>query len=357
METQRYSRQMRLPEIGLEGQDRLLKASVLCVGAGGLGSPALLYLAAAGVGRIGIVDFDCVDETNLQRQVLFSTDMIGQPKAQEAVRRIRQLNPDIQAENYNAELDVESATRLFPAYDIILDGTDNFETKFLINDAAVKFGKPWIYGAIQGFDGQVSVFNDRGGPCYRCFQPENPRATVMNCAEAGVIGAIAGIIGVTQALQAIQLITRHPSFDPLVGKLWTLDARTMQTRKLSLRKEAHCSICSHDPGGVILEYTRLDCATVTEFSASQLRKNNNYNLIDVREDIEWQQGHIEGATLWPLSKLLMSDMPHISKNAEIVVYCQTGARSTRAAQILRSHGFSRVANLTGGYIAWSKECK
>lgn len=352
MEKQRYIRQIGLPEIGQEGQDRLLNASVLCVGAGGLGSPALLYLAAAGVGRIGIIDFDRVDETNLQRQVLFSMDMIGQPKAQEAARRIKQLNPDIQVEYYDAELDVEVASRLFPVYDVILDGTDNFETKFLINDAAVKFRKPWIYGAIQGFDGQVSVFNDQGGPCYRCFQPEKPRAAVMNCAEAGVIGAIAGIIGVTQALQAIQLITRHKSFDPLVGKLWTLDARTMQTRKLSLRKEAHCPACSQDPDRIVLEYVPFVCNAVMEISASQLKANNSCSLIDVREDEEWLRGHIEGATLWPLSKLLAGDIPHISKNAEIVLYCQKGVRSLQAAHVLQKNGFSRVASLAGGYIGW-----
>lgn len=352
MNTQRYSRQMRLPEIGPEGQDKLLKASVLCVGAGGLGSPALLYLAAAGVGRIGIIDFDRVDETNLQRQVLFSTDMLGRPKAQEAAQRVMQLNPDIQVECYDAELEAELAARLFPAYDVILDGTDNFETKFLINDAAIKFGKPWIYGAIQGFDGQVSVFNDRGGPCYRCFQPEKPRAAVMNCAEAGVIGAIAGIIGVTQALQAIQLITRHENFDPLVGKLWTLDARTMQAKKLSLRKEAHCSTCNQTPERIVLEYAPFVCAAVTEISASQLKENSNCSLIDVREDREWLQGHIEGATLWPLSKLLAGDIPHISKNAEIVLYCQKGARSLQAARVLQKNGFSRVASLAGGYAGW-----
>lgn len=352
MKTRRYIRQMNLPEIGPEGQGMLLNASVLCVGAGGLGSPALLYLAAAGVGRIGVIDFDRVDETNLQRQVLFSTDMVGQPKAREAAQRVKQLNPDIQMEYYDAELDIESASRLFPLYDVILDGTDNFETKFLINDAAVKFGKPWIYGAIQGFDGQVSVFNDRGGPCYRCFQPEKPRAAVMNCAEAGVIGAIAGIIGVTQALQAIQIITRHKNFDPLVGKLWTLDARTMQTKKLSLKQDAHCSVCSQDPERIVLKYAPFVCGTITEISASQLKKNSGCSLIDVREDEEWLRGHIDGATLWPLSKLLAGDIPDISRNAEIVLYCQKGARSLQAAHVLQKNGFSRVANLVGGYVGW-----
>lgn len=352
MKMHRYIRQMQLPEIGPEGQDRLLNASVLCVGAGGLGSPALLYLAAAGVGRIGIIDFDRVDETNLQRQVLFSTDMVGQSKAKEAAQRVRQLNPDIEVEYYEAELDVESASRLFPRYDVILDGTDNFETKFLINDAAVKLAKPWIYGAIQGFDGQASVFNDQGGPCYRCFQPERPRAAVKNCAEAGVVGAVAGIVGVTQALQAIQLITRHKSFEPLVGKLWTLDARTMRTRKFSLKKNIDCPTCSRDPEHIVLQYYRYGCGFTKEISAFQLREKDGYSLVDVREDMEWQEGHIDGATLWPLSRLLAGDIPQISKNTEIVLYCQKGGRSLHAARILQEEGFSCVASLAGGYVSW-----
>lgn len=351
---QRYSRQMQLPEIGAEGQDRLLQASVLCVGAGGLGSPALLYLAAAGVGRIGIIDFDRIDESNLQRQVLFSADMVGQSKAKEAARRISQLNPDIRVEYHEAELDADAASRLFPAYDIILDGTDNFEAKFLINDAAIKFAKPWIYGAVQGFDGQVGVFNDRGGPCYRCFQPEKPRAAVMNCAQAGVIGAIAGIIGVTQALQAVQLITRHENFDPLAGKLWILDARSMQTKKLSLRKKVDCPACGCDPDRIVLTYAPPACAAIAEITASRLRENNGCSLIDVREDDEWLRGYIEGAVLWPLSKLLAGDIPHISKDAEIVLYCQRGARSLQAARILQNNGFSRVASLAGGYAGWGR---
>lgn len=353
MKTQRYDRQMRLPEIGPEGQGRLLNASVLCVGAGGLGSPALLYLAAAGVGRIGIIDFDRVDETNLQRQVLFSADMVGQPKAREAAQRIRQLNPDIQVEYYDAELDAGSAAHLFPLYDVILDGTDNFETKFLINDAAVKFGKPWIYGAIQGFDGQVSVFNDRGGPCYRCFQPEKPRAAVLNCAEAGVIGALAGVVGATQALQVIQLIVRHRNFAPLGGKLWMLDARSMQTRNLSLRKNVDCPVCSRDPSCIALEYAPAACGTIGEISASRLKEEGGgCSLIDVREEAEWRQGHIEGAVLWPLSKLMAGDLPHVPKGAKIVLYCQKGARSLQAAHVLRKNGYGQIESLAGGYVAW-----
>ena len=239
----RYDRQIRLPEIRQEGQDKLLKVSVLCVGAGGLGSPALLYLAAAGVGQIGIVDFDRVDESNLQRQILFDTEAVGKPKVLEAARRLKALNPTIHIESYDEELNTRNAARLFPQYDVIIDGTDNFETKFLINDAAVKFGKPWVYGAIQGFDGQASVFNYKGGPCYRCLYPEKPKGRIMNCAEGGVIGAVAGLIGVTQALQAIQIISGHENFEPLSGRLMTLDTRTMHTRILALKKNPECAAC------------------------------------------------------------------------------------------------------------------
>ncbi len=348
----RYSRQVSLPEIGQDGQERLRKASVLCVGAGGLGSPALLYLAAAGVGHIGIVDFDCVDESNLQRQILFSTAMLGRPKAKEAAAKLKALNPSIRIESYDEELNAESAARLFPAYDIILDGTDNFETKFLINDAAVKFSKPWIYGSIQGFDGQASVFNHNGGPCYRCLQPEKPRGRVMNCAEAGVIGAVAGIVGVTQALQAIQMIAGHDSFEPLTGKLWLVDTRTMQAKILNLPKRPRCPACCQPPEHVVLRYASPVCDFVPEVSAPQLRKKSGYVLMDVREADEWERGHIPGAVLWPLSKLMAEDMPGHDRDCEIIVHCQKGMRSLEAARLMREHGFTDVASLSGGYDAW-----
>jgi adenylyltransferase/sulfurtransferase len=353
--TTRYSRQICLPEIGQEGQERLLKASVLCVGAGGLGSPALLYLAAAGVGRIGIIDFDCVDESNLQRQILFSMKMVGQSKAREAAEKLKELNPSIHIECHEEELNTDSAAQLFPNYDIILDGTDNFETKFLINDAAVKFGKPWVYGSIQGFDGQASVFNYKGGPCYRCLQPDKPKSRIMNCAEAGVIGAVAGIIGVTQALQVIQLISGHDNFEPLTGKLWLLDTRTMHTKTLALKKNRHCSTCCQNPEHVILRYASPVCDFVPEISALQLRKKSGYVLIDVRETEEWEQGHIHGAILWPLSRLRAGDMPAEKKDCEIIVHCQKGMRSLEAARLMRDHGFIDVTSLSGGYESWQTD--
>ena len=230
----RYKRHLVLPEIGNEGQEKISRASVLCIGAGGLGCPALLYLAAAGVGRIGIVDFDKVDETNLQRQVLFTTDDLNRNKAEVAKERLSKLNPDIEINAVPEELDNKNAEGLFSGYDIIIDGSDNFETKFLINDVAVKTGKPFIYGSILGFDGQVSVFNYNDGPCYRCLFPQAPEGHIPNCAEAGVIGAVAGIIGTTQVMEAIKITVGHESFEPLSGKLWTIDLHTMENRLLQL---------------------------------------------------------------------------------------------------------------------------
>jgi molybdopterin/thiamine biosynthesis adenylyltransferase/rhodanese-related sulfurtransferase len=351
----RYDRQIRLPEIGREGQEKLLKASVLCVGAGGLGSPALLYLAAAGVGRIGIIDFDRVDESNLQRQVLFDTEAVGKPKALEAARRLKALNPGIQIESYDAELNAENAARLFPQYDVIIDGTDNFETKFLINDAAVKFGKPWIYGAIQGFDGQASVFNFKGGPCYRCLYSEKPKGRIMNCAEGGVIGAVAGLIGVTQALQAIQIISGHESFEPLSGKLLTLDTRTMHTRTLTIQKNPDCAACGKNRDEIALSYSSPVCRFVPEISVMQMKGMAGYILIDVREQEEWEQGHIDGARLWPLSKIMQGVFPDLPHGAEIILHCQKGMRSLQAAQILKDKGFMDVTSLSGGYEAWLEE--
>ena len=351
----RYDRQISLPEIGLEGQKKLLKASVLCVGAGGLGSPALLYLAAAGVGRIGIIDFDRVDESNLQRQVLFDTEAVGRPKAERAAQRLNALNPTIHIEAHDEQLNAENAARLFPGYDVIIDGTDNFETKFLINDAAVKFGKPWIYGAIQGFDGQASVFNYQGGPCYRCLYPEKPKGRIMNCAEGGVIGAVAGLIGVTQALQAIQIIAGHESFEPLSGRLMTLDTRTMHTRILALKKNPDCSACSKNQDEIALSYSSPVCGFVPEISVVQMKERAGYILIDVREQEEWDQGHIDGARLWPLSKIMQGIFPALPQAAEIILHCQKGMRSLQAAQILKDNGFMDVASLSGGFEAWLNE--
>jgi molybdopterin/thiamine biosynthesis adenylyltransferase/rhodanese-related sulfurtransferase len=351
----RYDRQVRLPEIGKLGQDKLKNASILCVGAGGLGSPALLYLAAAGVGRIGVIDFDRVDASNLQRQVLFDTGSVGQPKALQAALRLQAFNPTIDVQAYDEALNVESATRLFPQYDLILDGSDNFDTKFLINDAAVKFGKPWIYGAIQGFDGQVSVFNYQGGPCYRCLYPDKPKGRIMNCAEAGVIGAVAGMIGMTQALQAIQVIVGHDSFEILSGQIWMIDMRSMQTRMLGLKKSHDCPVCSINPQDIQLTYQTSACAIIPEIEVIDLSLETQALLFDVREAEEWDRGHIPQAKLWPLSKIMQGAVPDVPRDASIILHCQKGVRSLQAGTLLQQAGFSNVRSLAGGYEAWAEK--
>lgn len=352
----RYSRQTVLPEIGPEGQRKLGEASILCVGAGGLGSPALLYLAAAGVGRIGIVDFDQVDESNLQRQVLFAAAQVGQSKAKAAGARIAALNPLIQIEAYEGELDAQNAEPLFKDFDLILDGTDNFAAKFLINDAAVKTGKPWVYAAIQGFAAQVSVFNHAGGPCYRCLYPQEPAERIPNCAEAGVIGAVAGIAGVTQALQAIQIITGHESFQPLGGRLWTLDARTMETTLTALPRDLACPCCSLPREAIVLSYTPQSCGIdeVREVGVAEAMALSDAVFLDVREEYEWAGGAIEGAQFWALSQMMEGDMPDLPQGRTVVLYCQKGIRSLQAAYILKAKGAHNLVNLAGGYDAWRR---
>lgn len=348
----RYARQIALDEIGSLGQAALMQAKVLCVGAGGLGCPALLYLAAAGVGHLTIIDPDTVDETNLQRQVLFTQEDCGQLKALAAKRRLQMLNPEVTFEAKAEALTDKNAETLFQAHDIIIDGADNFSTKYLINDAAVKTGKPVIYGAIQGFDGQVSVWDAAHGPCYRCLYPTPPKATIRNCAEAGVIGAVAGVVGVTQAMQAIALIVRNSTFEPLIGKLWTIDTRTMQTQIFSVPKNSGCPTCSIARQQIKLTYEAPQCHTglVQEIGAANLP--SSALLIDVREIDEWNNGHIAHASHWPLSKLRDGSLPDLPKNQEIVLYCQRGIRSLTAAQLLLSAGYMDVKSLKGGFDAW-----
>lgn len=348
----RYARQIILPEIGSEGQRKLSGAAVLCVGAGGLGCPALLYLAAAGIGRIGIIDFDTVDETNLQRQILFTVAQIGQNKAEAAKARLQELNLQITIESYPAALTDKNAEELFHHYDIIIDGTDNFAAKFLINDAAVKCNKTYIYGSILGFDGQLSVFNAPNGPCYRCLFPETPTGYVPNCAEAGVIGAMAGFLGTAQAMEVIKLIVGHENFHPLVGKLWTLDARTMESRILSLPKNPACPVCTKGKNEIMLKYTSPVCGTISEVTPRQARENKAALVLDVREKEEWDAGHIDHAQLVPLSALAQGHIPDIPRDSEIIIYCQKGKRGLQAAHILQAYGYIDVCNMAGGYEAW-----
>ena len=350
----RYDRQRVLPEIGAEGQQKISEASVLCVGAGGLGCPALLYLAAAGVGRIGIIDFDAVDETNLQRQVLFTSDQTGQNKAKAAKERLNALNPEVDIEAYAEELTDQNAEALFEKYDIIIDGTDNFSAKFLINDVAVKTEKPFVYGSILGFDGQVATFNYNGGPCYRCLFPEAPKGHIPNCAEAGVIGAVAGIIGTTQAMEAIKIIVGHESFEPLSGKLWTIDMHSMENRHLRLSKDPNCGVCSKEKDEIVLEYSSPVCGFIPEITAQQARANQTALFIDVREAEEWDGGHIEGAQHLALSDLMQGRRPDLTPEREIILYCKGGVRSMQAAQLLKSQGYLNISNMGGGYDAWIK---
>jgi len=355
MSTQnRYDRQRILSEIGTAGQTKISEASVLCIGAGGLGCPALLYLAAAGVGRIGIVDFDVVEETNLQRQVLFDTSQIGQNKAQAAKARLNALNSEIDIQVYAEELSDKNALTLFEKYDIIIDGTDNFPAKFLINDAAVKASKTFIYGSILGFDGQLAVFNHQGGPCYRCLFPEAPKTHIPNCAQAGVIGAVAGMIGTTQAMETIKIIVDHESFKPLAGKFWTIDMRSMENKLLALPKNPDCPTCSKAKEDIILQYSSSVCGVIAEVTPQQAKDKQTALLIDVREIDEWDAGHIEGARHIALSALMRGDIPKLPKDCEIILYCQKGMRSLQAAHILKAHGCPNIMNMTGGYEAWLK---
>ncbi len=351
----RYKRQIVLPEIGEEGQDKISGASILVVGSGGLGCPALLYLAAAGVGHIGIIDFDKVDESNLQRQILFNLNDVGTNKAKAAAKHLSALNPDIKITAIEEELSDKNVESLFDIFDIIIDGTDNFAAKFLINDAAVKLGKPFIYGSILGFDGQVAVFNaGTGAPCYRCLFPAPPSGHIPNCAEAGVIGAVAGIIGTTQAMEAIKLIVNHASFEPLIGKLWTIDMRSMENRVLSLGKDDNCPVCNKESHDIMLEYTQQSCSIVPDITPEESKVNSTALLIDVREQEEWDLGYIKGAELIALSWLIDGNIPNIDKDRELIIYCRSGKRSKIAGRMLIMAGFSDVKNMSDGYEKWLK---
>lgn len=353
MNHRRYSRQTNLPEIGLKGQKALAKASVLCVGAGGLGSPALLYLAAAGVGHIGIAEFDSVDETNLQRQILFNMDQIGQPKAWAAKSVLNRLNADISIKVHEQGLNAENAEEICSAYDVIIDGSDNFSTKYLINDVTVKLKKPFIYGAIQRFDGQASVFDSTRGPCYRCLHPDSPQAKIQNCAESGVIGTVAGLVGTTQAMQAIQIIVNDPSFEPLIGRLWMIDTKTMESRILKIPKNPDCTVCSQKSHNIKLSYQPPACAlSIRSIWAKDYAPQDNVCLIDVRERHEWNAGFIEGAEHFALSRLMNGERPIIEDNKSITLYCQHGVRSLQAAQILLSIGHKSVSHIQDGYAGW-----
>jgi molybdopterin/thiamine biosynthesis adenylyltransferase/rhodanese-related sulfurtransferase/molybdopterin converting factor small subunit len=367
-EIKRYSRHLIMPEIGVDGQRRLKAGKVLCIGAGGLGSPAAMYLAAAGVGTLGLVDFDVVDYSNLQRQIIHGTPDVGRPKLESARDRIRAINPHVEVKTYEVALSSENALGLFEPYDVILDGTDNFPTRYLVNDACVLLGKPNAYGSIFRFEGQASVFGAKEGPCYRCLYPEPPPpGLVPSCAEGGVLGVLPGIIGVIQATEAIKLLTGIG--EPLIGRFLIYDALRMRFRELKLRKDPDCPVCgTHPTVTKLIDYEQFcgipkpaaepaavhaeNPLDITPLALkARLDRGDKLWIVDVREPNEYQINRIEGSVLIPLGELPRR-YNELDPEEELVMLCKVGGRSARAADFLRSVGYSRVLNLTGGILAW-----
>jgi sulfur-carrier protein adenylyltransferase/sulfurtransferase len=365
----RYSRHLILPEVGMEGQQRLKAARVLCVGTGGLGSPLAFYLAAAGIGTLGLVDFDVVDASNLQRQIIHSTKDIGRKKLDSAEEKLVALNPALNVVKHDTMLTSANALDILKDYDIVADGTDNFPTRYLVNDACVLLGKPNVYGSIFRFEGQASVFATEEGPCYRCLYPEPPPpGLVPSCAEGGVLGILPGLVGVIQATEAIKLILGKG--DSLIGRLLLVDALNMRFRELKLRKNPECPVCGTNPTvTALIDYNHF-CGIVPETPQEKNLKNGipqisvkelkarrdrgeDLFLLDVREPYEYQIAQI-GGTLIP-----QNDVPNrlaeIPRDREIVVQCRSGARSQRIAEFLKQSGYTQVANLAGGILAWSDE--
>lgn len=368
----RYSRHLILPEVGLEGQKRLKAASVLCIGTGGLGSPLTMYLAAAGVGRIGLVDFDVVDVTNLQRQIAHGTKDVGRLKIESAKDTLSDINPEIIIETHNIMLSSANALELFAGYDLIIDGTDNFPTRYLVNDACVLLGKPNVYGSIFRFEGQATVFWAENGPCYRCLYPEPPPpGLVPSCAEGGVLGILPGIVGCIQANEAVKLILGVG--EALIGRLLLFDALGMKFRELKLRKDPDCPICGANR--TITELIDYDefCGVgrgndmtsemetsepMREITAKELKAKRDadekFVLVDVREPYEWDIARIPGAKLIPLG-VIGDRSGELDPDAEIVLQCKGGVRSAKALEILRGKGFKNLINLKGGILAWSED--
>jgi sulfur-carrier protein adenylyltransferase/sulfurtransferase len=366
-EVLRYSRHLIMPEVGMEGQLKLKQAKVLCIGTGGLGAPLGLYLAAAGVGRIGLVDFDAVDFTNLQRQVLFGTSDVGQPKISAAADRLRNLNPEIQIDTFETHLTSENALDILKDYDIIVDGTDNFPTRYLVNDACVLLGKPNVYGSIFRFEGQVTIFGYPDGPCYRCLYPEPPPpGLVPSCAEGGVLGVLPGIVGTIQACETLKLIIGKGQ--PLIGRLQLFDALGMKFRELKLRKSPECPVCGeHRTITKLIDYaefcgirgeeapstvTNIPEITPRELKA-RLDRGDDLFILDVREPHEYQICHLNGHLI-PLGELSRR-VHELDSSREIVAHCRSGKRSADAVDFLRKAGFRKIWNLKGGILAWSDE--
>jgi adenylyltransferase/sulfurtransferase len=366
-EIQRYSRHLIMPEVGMEGQLKLKRARVLTIGTGGLGAPLGLYLAAAGVGHLGLVDFDVVDSSNLQRQVTFTTADVGKSKSDAAKARLSALNPAIEIVSYDTRLTSENALELFRDYDIIVDGTDNFPTRFLVNDACVLLGKPNVYGSIFRFEGQATVFGYPGGPCYRCLYPEPPPpGLVPSCAEGGVLGVLPGIVGSIQAMETIKLILG--TGEPLVGRLLLFDALAMRFRELKLKKNPDCSLCGkHRTITKLIDYEEF-CGIrgeeapamtdgIQEITATELKSRQDRGeklfILDVREPHEYQICNLNGKLI-PLGELPRR-VSELDSSVEMVVHCRSGKRSADAIHFLQTAGFKKLLNLKGGVLAWADE--
>ncbi|MBC8121647.1 MAG: molybdopterin-synthase adenylyltransferase MoeB [Gemmatimonadaceae bacterium] len=373
-ELERYSRHLILPEVGLEGQKKLKAASVLCIGTGGLGAPLTMYLAAAGVGRIGLVDFDVVDVSNLQRQVIHGTSWIGKPKLDSAANRLAEINPNVQLDLHPVRLSSENALDILRDYDIVIDGTDNFPTRYLVNDACVLLGKPNVYGSIFRFEGQASVFHYQDGPCYRCLYPEPPPpGLVPSCAEGGVLGILPGIIGVIQATEAVKIILGEGT--TLKNRLMLYDALNMKFRELKLRKNPECPVCGDHPTVTeLIDYEEF-CgipqakaaeeaaqSMIPEITATQLKRlldqSSDVVVIDVRNPDEYAIARIPGTTLVPLPEIEqgagVEKVRELVNGSELVVHCRSGMRSSKALSILQAAGI-KGSNLKGGIHAWSDE--
>jgi adenylyltransferase/sulfurtransferase len=365
-EVKRYSRHLIIPEVGMTGQKRLKNARVLCVGAGGLGSPALLYLAAAGVGTLGIADFDVVDESNLQRQVIHGQSDVGRPKAESARDSIQEINPYVNVVLHEERLDSDNAMEIFAQYDLIVDGTDNFATRYLVNDACVLLGKPYVWGSIYRFDGQASVFWAEYGPCYRCLYPEPPPpGMVPSCAEGGVLGVLCASIGSIQVNEAIKLITGIG--EPLAGRLMIYDALEMSYRTVRVRKDPECAVCGKNPTITeLIDYEEF-CGTVSEdaaraasgstITATELKQmldnDEKIFLVDVREPNEYEIVSIPGSVLIPKDQFLNgAALEQLPQDRRIVLHCKSGARSAEALAVVKDAGFSDAVHVGGGVLAW-----
>jgi adenylyltransferase/sulfurtransferase len=366
-EVARYSRHLIMPEVALEGQKRLKASSMLLIGAGGLGSPLGLYLAAAGVGRLGLVDFDVVDFSNLQRQVLHGTPDVGRPKLQSAKDRLQAINPEVRIDLYETRLTSANALSICEPYDVVIDGTDNFPTRYLVNDACVLLKKPNVYGSIFRFDGQASVFYPPQGPCYRCLYPEPPPpGEVPSCAEGGVLGILPGLVGCIQATEAVKLVLGSGS--PLIGRLLLYDALRMTFQEFKVRRNPKCPICGDHPTVTrLIDYEQF-CSvrgqeapapaadgqweTTVEELKARLDRHDNVFILDVRNPEEYQICHIPGSTLLPLPELPQR-FRELNPEREMVVHCKSGMRSLKAMQFLRQQGFRKIKNLKGGILAWA----